>query len=273
MPVLSIIIPNYNYGRFADRFFGSIASQSMSLDDVEIIFVDDGSSDNSVEYARKWAQKIECLKFEINTPQRCGKPGLVRNYGLERSQGEFLVCFDPDDALHAEYLSVCIDNLQKNSKISLVYTDYIEKHPHSSVEFVLPDFKPMYLRTQNPIPPAAVFRRTIWDNGVRYRDNTTYEDWDFWIQCLMNGAKFKHIAEILYTYEIHDRNFSHEAVKEDGAAKAHIVLNNPDFFQPAVQSWAQDYLRGRIYAPAFQRGYIPTSDDIKKVMDVIERGR
>lgn len=272
MCLLSIIIPNYNYGRFADRFFGSIAAQSMSLEDVEIFFVDDGSSDDSIVQARKWAQKIACSRFEIHTTTRSGKPGPVRNFGLERAQGEFLVCLDPDDTLHSDYLAVCIEYLQQHSKISLVYTDYLENRPHTSTKFILPEFSPLFLRTQNPIPPSAVFRRTIWDSGVRYRENTTYEDWDFWIQCLMSGAKFKHIAQILYTYEIHESNFSHEAIKDDGAAKANIVLNNPLFFQPVIRAWAQDHLRGRLYARAFQRGYIPTAADIKEIMDVIARG-
>ncbi|CCO25462.1 glycosyltransferase family 2 protein [Maridesulfovibrio hydrothermalis] len=271
MTLLSIIIPNYNYGHFADRFFGSIAAQTLRLDDVEILFVDDGSSDNSIEQAQKWAGKINCACFEILTPPRSGKPGLVRNHGLERAKGQYLVCFDPDDSLHPAYLSTCIDFLELNPEISLVYTDYLERKPDTVTEFILPDFKPLYLRTQNPIPPAAVFRREIWDAGVRYKDNTTYEDWDFWIQCIMAGAKASRIAKVLYTYEIHDSNFSHQAVKDDGPAKACIVLNNPAFFQPVIRRWAQDHLRGRAYAPAFRRGYIPTANDIKKLMDVIKR--
>ncbi|WP_027721659.1 glycosyltransferase family 2 protein [Maridesulfovibrio zosterae] len=269
MCLLSIVIPNYNYGRFAGRFFSSIADQSMSLDDVEIIFVDDGSTDDSILQAQKWAQKLACKNFNVYSPSRSGNPGLVRNYGLEKAQGEFLVCLDPDDSIHPDYFAVCIDCLQYNSLISIVYTDYLERRSDIVTEYLLPEFKPIYLRTQNPVPPAAVFRRSIWDSGVRYRANTTYEDWDFWIQCQMTGAKFKHIAQILYNYEIHNANFSQQAVKDDGSAKAQIVLNNPSFFNPAVNQWAVDHIRGRLYAPAFRRGYIPTSEDINAVTGII----
>ena len=265
---LSIVIPNYNYGRFADRFFSSIAAQTFPLENVEIIFVDDGSSDDSLERAEEWSRRLSCSRFVILNPLRCGKPGPVRNFGLEKASGDLLVCIDPDDILYPGYLETCMGFLQDNPGIDLVYTDYIEQRPENFIEMILPQFKPLFLRTQNPVPPSAVFRRWIWERGARYRDNTVYEDWDFWIQCLMMGARFRHIPEILYSYEIHESNFSHRAVRDDGPAKAQIVLNNPSFFHHTVVQWAQDHMRGRDYAPAFQRGYIPTAEDIMKVMEL-----
>jgi len=75
MPILSIVIPNYNYGRFADRVFGSIAAQAMPLSEVEILFVDDGSTDDSVERANQWKHRIACERFEVWPLPRMGDPG------------------------------------------------------------------------------------------------------------------------------------------------------------------------------------------------------
>ncbi|MBI9111897.1 glycosyltransferase family A protein [Maridesulfovibrio ferrireducens] len=272
MTLLSIIIPNYNYGRFADRFFSSLIAQSMSFDDVEILFVDDGSSDDSIEQAQKWADKIECEKFEILTPVRTGKPGFVRNFGLERAKGKYLICLDPDDILHPDFIPSCIEILDHNPEIDLVYTDYLENRLDGSREVRLPKFNQAHLRTQNTISPAAMYRRKFWDSGIRYKDNSLYEDWDYWVQCLMAGAKFRLIPHVLYNYEIHETNYSIQAVKDDGVAKAQIVLNNPDFFHPMVQHWASDHMRGRIHASAFQRGYIPRPEDIKALLIKIETG-
>lgn len=272
MTLLSIIIPNYNYGCFADRFFGSLVAQSMSLADAEVIFVDDGSSDDSLAQARKWAGRVECRDFKILAPPRAGKPGPVRNHGLDQATGKYLLSFDPDDEMEPEFLSSCVDVLDSNPKVSVVYTDYYEVSPGGKKHCVLPDFSPLHLRTQNTLPTSAMYRRELWDSGVRYRDNTTYEDWDYWVQCLLLGAKFKRIAEPLYKHHFHEANFSHQAEKEDGAAKARIVLNNPGFFHKEVRGWAEDYLRGRAHAPSFQRGYIPTQDDIVKLSDLIRTG-
>jgi len=270
VPILSIIIPNYNYGRFADRFFGSIAEQTMALDDVEVIFVDDGSDDNSIEQARKWQQRLPCASFEILTPSRMGKPGLVRNYGLSQAAGQFLLCLDPDDSLFPGYLDACVLALKDNERVDVIYTDYRENRVDSSRDVELSKFSQALLRTQNGLPPAAMIRRRLWDEGVRYRDNTEYEDWDFWIQCQMAGAEFQRIDEILYNYEIHENNFSYHAVRCDGSAKAQIVLNNPDFFHPEVQEWARSCLRGRLHGQAMQRGYIPTPADVKKLLKDVE---
>ncbi|SMF04355.1 glycosyltransferase family 2 protein [Desulfovibrio gilichinskyi] len=272
MTLLSIIIPNYNYGRFADRFFRSVIAQTMDLQSVEILFVDDGSTDDSIKQAQKWAEKIECDKFEILTPPRTGKPGLVRNYGLERAKGDSLICIDHDDILHPEFLSTCLETLNNNPEIGFVYTDYLENSLEGAREVHLPKFCKAHLRTQNTLSPSAMYRRELWDSGIRYRANTAYEDWDYWVQCLMTGAAFQLIPKVLYNYEVHGNNFSIGAVKDDGVAKAQIVLNNPSFFHPMVVHWAEDHLRGRVYAAAFQRGCIPRPEDIKALLNKIEAG-
>lgn len=271
---LSIIVPNYEYGDFADRFFGSIAGQTLDLDQVEIVFVDDGSRDNSLEQANRWARQLPCARFLILTPPRTGKPGLVRNHGLGHASGELLLCFDPDDALLPGYLERCVNTLLHDTSIDVVYTDYREVGIDAGRDVRLPDFKRGLLRTQNALPSSAMIRRSLWDSGVRFRDNTEYEDWDFWVQCQMAGAAFHRIPEVLFEYTLHDKNFSHHAVRHDGHAKARIVLNNPDFFHPEVRRWADSYLRGRLHGQAMQRGYIPTPADVRKLlMDVETRVR
>ncbi len=270
MCLISIVIPNYNYGRFADRFFSSLAAQTFSLADVQILFVDDGSTDDSMEQAVKWSGRLECASFEILTPARSGRPGPVRNYGLERARGEYLCCLDPDDTFHPEFLESCLDVLRRNSGGHIVYTDYLEKSSENSREVFLPEFKPVYLRTQNVIPSATVFHRKVWDSGARYPANTAYEDWDFWIQCVLGGFRFRHISGVRYTYERHEAGFTGLAEQEDGRAKAQIVLNNPEFFHPTVVCWAHDFFRGRPYAPAFSRGRIPSPEDVVKVLKLFE---
>lgn len=272
MTLLSIIIPNYNYGHYAERLFNSLMEQSMPLDDVEIIFVDDGSTDQSLEKARHWSAAINCRKFEILTPMHSGKPGMVRNAGLERAQGEYLMSLDPDDTLKPGYLSACMEIFEDDSSAGLVFTDYIERSSIGERIVSLPDFHPSYLRTQNPISPTAIYKRQFFDRGARYRSNIMYEDWDYWIQMLMLGASFRHIPTALYNYEIHDNNFSLKAVRDDGPSKARIVLNNEEFFHPVVRDWAKDHLRNRIHAPAFPRGLIPRPEDIRKLLLKIDKG-
>lgn len=271
MPSVSIIIPNYNYGHFADQFFTALCAQTMPLSDIEIIFVDDGSDDDSIERAQKWSQRIQCHRFAIETPPRIGKPGPVRNHGLSMAKGNYLLTLDPDDIIHPDFIKNGTDLLNSDATIDLVYTDYREIHPNSIHEIQLPKYTPAQLRTQNPLPPTALYRRKLWDAGIRYRDNTAYEDWDYWIQCAMKKAQFTHLPQTLYDYRRHDSSYSKYAIPQDGPAKAQIVLNNPDFFHHFVIGWAQDFFRGRLHAQPFRRGYIPGPNDVQALLKLIEK--
>ena len=248
MPILSIVIPSHDYGRFADRLFSSIATQSMPLDNVEILFIDDASSDDSIARANAWRQRIACARFEVRPLSRIGRPGLVRNHGLGLASGRYLMSMDPDDGLHPQYLERCVTTLEETPDADVVYTDYAEHHCCEWREVRLPDFNKAHLRTQNTLLSAAVYRRELWDAGARYRDNTDYEDWDYWVQLQMAGARFLHLPETLYDYHVHDSNFSRMARENDGYAKAHIVRNNPAFFHPRVREWADGLLRNRLHS-------------------------
>ncbi len=111
--------------------------------------MDDGSEDDSIEQVWKWRERINCARFEILTPSRMGKPGLVRNYGLAQAQGQFLLCLDPDDTLHSGYLEACVSALGDNERVSVVYTNYSENRAEGSREVALPKFTQALLRTQN----------------------------------------------------------------------------------------------------------------------------
>ena len=270
MPILSVVIPNHDYGRFADRLFGSLAAQTCGLRDVEIVFVDDASRDDSVARARAWAGRLDCARFRIERLPRQGRPGPVRNHGLALTTGRYLFCLDPDDALRPEFMDRCVRVLEADARLGGVYPDYFEVAPEWTRSVGLPDFNQGLLRMQNILPTTAVYRRELWDAGVRYRDNTDYEDWDYWIQCVRLGARFRRLPMPLYDYHFHDGNFSYHAEKNDGPAKAAIVLNNPGFFHPLVEQWARDLKRGRLHSQPFQRGHIPAPDDVRELLKAVE---
>lgn len=270
MPILSIVIPNHDYGRFADRVFDSIAAQSMQLDRVEILFIDDASSDDSIERANAWRQRIACARFEIRPLPRIGRPGPVRNKGLEMASGRYLMSLDPDDSLHPKYLERCVTILEETPDVDVVYTDYVERRHDECREVCLPDFNQAHLRMQNTLLSAAVYRRELWDAGARYRDNTVYEDWDYWVQLQMAGARFRRVPERLYDYHLHSSNFSLQAREHDGHAKAHIVRNNPAFFHRRVREWADGLLRNRLHSQAFRRGHIPAPKDVRALLSTVE---
>jgi glycosyltransferase involved in cell wall biosynthesis len=272
-PLLSIVIPNYNYSRFLPRFFQALATQTLNLALAEVIFVDDGSTDGSPGIAEKLMKHLPFSRSLVLKRKHRGKPGLTRNAGLTRAEGNFLVCLDPDDLLLPEYLEYCIESLESGSNIDIAYTDYVEVTETGERTLLLPDFDSALLRTQNILPPTAMLHRAVWEDSRGYRGNTTYEDWDFWVQAAARGCHCKRLGLPLYRYMVHDTNFSFTAREQDGPAKAAIVGNNPSFFDPAVRQWARALVRGEHWASPFTRGVIPRPEDVARLAELFRQAR
>ena len=98
-PRVSVVVPLYNKARFIGRCLDSILAQSFS--DFEVIVVDDGSTDASLELARVYQRDP---RVRVVSQQNAG-PGAARNRGAQESRGEFLAPLDADDAWEVNYLS------------------------------------------------------------------------------------------------------------------------------------------------------------------------
>lgn len=102
-PRFTIISPLYNVGRYLDHFFASIEAQTFDLDDIEVILVDDGSTDDSLDRARRFAESHPGMVTVMT--QENGGQGAARNSGLELATGEWITFPDPDDAWTPDYLT------------------------------------------------------------------------------------------------------------------------------------------------------------------------
>ncbi len=114
---VSIIIPNYNYAQFLDERFRSILAQTYQ--NYEIIFLDDASTDNSVDLIReKYAQHISQIEINrLNT----GSPFIQWNKGVRLSCGEYIWIAEADDTCAPDFLERAVAILQENPSVGLVY--------------------------------------------------------------------------------------------------------------------------------------------------------
>ncbi|WP_147819570.1 glycosyltransferase family 2 protein [Salidesulfovibrio onnuriiensis] len=271
-PRLSIVIPNHNYGRFFSRLALSLQNQTLGLDVCEIILVDDGSTDDSLDLLHHF-EALPCLRFQALAEAHDGHPGTVRNKGLATAQGRYLVCLDPDDLPAPGWLAACIAALEADKDAGLAYTHFTLVEKDGPREVRLPEYDPALLRNQNIVAPTALMRREVFEASDGYRANTAYEDWDFWIQAASNGFGLRRVDALLYAHMVHGDNFSFSAREEDGAAKAAIVLNNPGFFPAGVRHWAGAVLAGEAWAWPFPRGIIPTLQDVEKLLKTVKSNK
>ena len=263
--MLSIVITNYCYSRYFERFFTALFAQDVDFSRIEIVFVDDGSEDDSLAMAHGWRKRAPCRWFNVVPIKHTGRPGAVRNVGLRGARGKYLVCIDPDDICLPGFLSANMRALVAHAEIGIVYTDYVMRSATEERVVHLPEFCPKLLAQQNIFSLPAMMRRYVWEQSQKFRANTDYEDWDFWIQAAGNGFGFFHVSHPLYVYSVHEESFFSRARKLDGQAKALIVLNNKRFFPKEVVLWAYGVLRGEVWAAPLSRGIIPGKEDVLKL--------
>lgn len=117
---VSVIVPVYNTSRYLEQCVGSIIAQTYK--DLEIILVDDGSTDNSGEICDELAKKdgrIVCFH------KKNGGLGSARNYGLERATGEYISFIDSDDLADKDMISVLVSDMERFGA-DMAGSDYLE---------------------------------------------------------------------------------------------------------------------------------------------------
>lgn len=261
-PLVSIVVPNFEYGHFLPALFKSLAAQTLGLTQVELIIADDGSSDDSVDTARVLGAALGFARFKVLALRHQGKPGLVRNAGLSQARGRYLLCLDADDTIEPGFLARTVAALDNCPVAALAFTDYLEAAPEGERVVSLPPFSPELLRTQNTLPLSTLMRREVFEKSRGFSGTTAYEDWDFWIQAAANGFSGARVPLPLFRYNHHASNYSWKARLMDGRAKAQIVLDNKYFFEPEVVGWARAVLKGEAWAVPFKRGLIPRAADV-----------
>lgn len=116
--LVSVILPAYNVANYLDDCLESIISQTYT--NMEIIIVDDGSTDDTAKKADDWLSKDGRIRV---IHRQNGGLSAARNTGLHYAQGEFIIFIDPDDCIDKNLISKCMELLSDGS-VSLVHYGY-----------------------------------------------------------------------------------------------------------------------------------------------------
>ena len=206
-PLVSVIVPNYNHARFLRQRIDSILNQT--IQDFELILLDDCSSDGSVEILRACQSSPKVTALIINE-KNSGSPFTQWNNGLKIASGEFVWIAESDDWAAPQFLEHTIKPLRtsENVVVSYCHSQTIDEHGGKFIgDYFWPaemeperwgnDFEnngadeiSRYLAFRNTIPNASsvVFRRSVAlqcevPEGMSYAG-----DWIFWIRMLRHGG-------------------------------------------------------------------------------------
>lgn len=213
-PTVSVIIPTYNRAALLIEALNSVLAQT--LQDFEILIVDDGSTDDTqvrlVSYLTD--SRIRSIR------QDNGGPAKARNRGIEESRGEFIALLDSDDLWLPEKLDKQVAFLRAHPEIGLVYTDVIWIEADGSVANPQPikakrRFPTYYedLMFENVIygsDSAVIVRAAILKEQALYDiELPTLEDQDLWLR-LSACTEFHFLEEPLVNLRVHASNLQRD---------------------------------------------------------------
>ncbi len=212
--LLTVLIPNYNYGEYIVHAIDSIFSQDYPA--IELIIVDDGSTDNSVaEVQNKFKENNSLHRCKLVTLEHNrGKLGAI-NAANDLLNGEFLITLDADDWLSPSYASRCIAELRlrrlRDSNLGFIYTDckLVDEFGKPIDYGRSTTFKRSLVEKLSFLPePALILTRAFkevmpFDESIRVA--TKHHKW---CRVVNNGWTGYHIAEPLFYYRMHLNNLS-----------------------------------------------------------------
>jgi glycosyltransferase involved in cell wall biosynthesis len=227
-PLVSVVIPCFNYGQFVADAIDSIFLQT--LPNIEIIVVDGGSTDGTTIEILKSIQRPNTRIFFREGRHYVGSN---RNYGISIATGRYICCLDADDTLDCTYIEKAVFHLETYGYDVVSTAINFVGARHGKLDILqFPDLADM--TRGNHVLTCAVFRKSFWLNFKGYIDtgigqDHVAEDWDFWIRLCGNGARIRNISgEYLFNYRIHQGGSlsSNLEVKPIEQQKNAILLRN-----------------------------------------------
>jgi glycosyltransferase involved in cell wall biosynthesis len=206
-PLVSAIIPNYNYGQYLREAVDSVLAQTYPK--IEIIVVDDGSKDESRKIIKSYGKKIKAI-FQENQGVSA-----ARNNGVAESSGEFVAFLDADDAWLPAKIEKQMELFSTDPTFGLVHAGIVEMDDAGNRLLERTDgmngwVSEELLRFDRPVilggGSGILVRREAFDevSGFDTRLSTS-ADWDFFYQV---GSRFKvgFVQDVLARYRVHGSN-------------------------------------------------------------------
>lgn len=206
-PLVSVIIPTYNYGRFIGEAVASLQLQTYA--NWEAIVVDDGSTDNTKQVVAELARDEPRV---IYVAQENARQGAARNNGIAHARGDYFQFLDADDLIEPNKLERQLAFLEQHAEVDIVYSsvryfsaaaggELLLSRQYSSWEDEgawMPELSGhgtellvALLRNNIMVVNAPLMRRRLIEKvGAFDKDLTPVEDWEYLIRCAISGAVF-----------------------------------------------------------------------------------
>lgn len=210
--LVSIITPVYNSEKYIEECIKSVINQSYK--NIEMIIIDDGSTDNSKNIIEKYTESFPFIKYI-----KCNKNNGVwaaRNIGIEKAKGRFISFLDADDLYKKNKIENQI-NFMLNNNYSFTYTAYdLINENSTSLNKVInakeyEDYNRLLKGNDIGCLTVMIDRLKI-ETPIRF-ENNHHEDFILWLKILKNNVVAYGLDEILSSYRKSNSSVSHNKIK------------------------------------------------------------
>ena len=216
--LVSIVIPIYNSERYLKECLNSLFEQT--YENIEIIAVNDGSTDRSLEILQDYSDKIQIFSQENNGLYSALK------VGISKIQGKWCKWFSPDDVLYLNAVEIQVNEAKKHLDNTILYSnwDVIDENGKllrkfhesnnndlSRFEYNIRLLHGQQININTALIPSILFNKP----GIRKLDDPVAIDYDFFLNsALFHDVKFHLIPQSLVKYRIHSDQLSHKNISK-----------------------------------------------------------
>jgi glycosyltransferase involved in cell wall biosynthesis len=268
VPRVSVIVPSYNHAQYIEEAVDSVLNDQIG--DLELIVIDDGSADASVEILSRYADDP---RVTIQSQANQGAHAAL-NRGLALASGEYMMILNSDDAYGHGRVSRCVDLLDRSPEMSMACTwiQVIDRHGadlgikqayRNMPPWPLPGAGPYLSDTDEPsfaileanfvaTTSNIAFRRSlVRDHGASFHPLRYAHDWDFILGAMAHGD-LAVIEEPLVRYRVHETNTIREGQQADqgqGLMRFEVLWVVAKHLEQMCERWVrrgrdrQDFMR------------------------------
>lgn len=234
MVKISVIIPVYNVEKYLKECLESVVNQT--LNDIEIICIDDGSTDSSPSILKEYQNNDE--RFIIINQENSG-PGAARNRGIKEAKGKYTYFLDSDDYLELDALEKLYDVGEKTDVDFIIFKlrrffdetkEYLTS-PYYDMANIEDEFKNKVITYQDikkhiytmVVSTPAKLYRTDLIRDIKFPENILFEDNVFFIESTLKSDKLFILDEYLYNRRIRDNSIT---TSDESDYKDTITISN-----------------------------------------------
>ena len=226
---VSIVIPSHNYGQFLPEAIESAFRQTIPC---EVIVVDDKSTDDSLQIAKRYEQNSGPIKMTVIENQENIGVAETRNKGIAAARGEFIICLDADDKLYPEFAEKHLAAFKtREDAIAYAPINLInERGENRNQRLFRSGANPaLHMIGKNQVPSCSMFRKSFHNRVGGYDGRySPAEDAHHWLKIMQIGGKVQRAStDCLMDYRIHTNSLSSRGFRDDWWKDSHMNYEDP----------------------------------------------